>query len=32
MTDVRDAAAPGGDRIIIGNDPQGAEFAFVGKA
>ena len=22
---------PGGDRIIIGNDPQGAEFALVGK-
>jgi len=23
---------PGGDHIIIGNDPQGAEFALVGKA
>ena len=23
---------PGGDQIIIGNDPQGAEFALVGKA
>jgi predicted enzyme related to lactoylglutathione lyase len=23
---------PGGDMIIIGNDPQGAEFALVGKA
>ena len=23
---------PGGDYIIIGNDPQGAEFALVGKA
>jgi predicted enzyme related to lactoylglutathione lyase len=23
---------PGGDRIIIGIDPQGAEFALVGKA
>ncbi len=23
---------PGGDRIIIGNDPQGAEFALVGKS
>ena len=22
---------PGGDHIIIGNDPQGAEFALVGK-
>ncbi len=22
---------PGGDRILIGNDPQGAEFALVGK-
>jgi predicted enzyme related to lactoylglutathione lyase len=22
---------PGGDYIIIGNDPQGAEFALVGK-
>ena len=23
---------PGGDHIVIGNDPQGAEFALVGKA
>jgi predicted enzyme related to lactoylglutathione lyase len=23
---------PGGDHIIIGQDPQGAEFALVGKA
>ena len=23
---------PGGDQIIIGKDPQGAEFALVGKA
>ncbi len=23
---------PGGDQIVIGNDPQGAEFALVGKA
>jgi hypothetical protein len=23
---------PGGDYIIIGTDPQGAEFALVGKA
>jgi uncharacterized protein len=23
---------PGGDHIIVGNDPQGAEFALVGKA
>ena len=23
---------PGGDQIIIGSDPQGAEFALVGKA
>jgi hypothetical protein len=23
---------PGGDHIIIGNDPQGTEFALVGKA
>ena len=23
---------PGGDHIIIGKDPQGAEFALVGKA
>jgi predicted enzyme related to lactoylglutathione lyase len=23
---------PGGDHILIGNDPQGAEFALVGKA
>jgi hypothetical protein len=23
---------PGGDHIIIGFDPQGAEFALVGKA
>ena len=22
---------PGGDRILIGTDPQGAEFALVGK-
>jgi predicted enzyme related to lactoylglutathione lyase len=22
---------PGGDHIIIGKDPQGAEFALVGK-
>jgi hypothetical protein len=21
---------PGGDHIVIGNDPQGAEFALVG--
>ena len=23
---------PGGDHIVIGIDPQGAEFALVGKA
>jgi predicted enzyme related to lactoylglutathione lyase len=22
---------PGGDRVLIGRDPQGAEFALVGK-
>lgn len=29
--DVGPHAVPGGDHIIIGHDPQGAEFALVGK-
>jgi predicted enzyme related to lactoylglutathione lyase len=30
--DVEPHEVPGGDHIVIGNDPQGAEFALVGKA
>jgi uncharacterized protein len=30
--DVGPHEVPGGDHIIIGNDPQGAEFALVGKS